>query len=150
LLTTACAGVLPIPARPPALPDPLLPYASHRPRHSMDASYILEIDIATFASSGRVQDERHVGKWLGVLDRIESIVATGATTVVLPCPMLQDQGLGVQVYAPFYADETFWWSRSYIRIVPSSCQCAAITCELRTCSLFCRPLLPIISCAGRD
>ena len=63
----------------------------------MESSFLMEIDPATFAAVDQVSDPRIAGKWLGVLERVDYILATGATTVVLPCAMLQGYGLGVQV-----------------------------------------------------
>lgn len=68
-----------------------------RPHHAMESSFLLELDPATFAGLEHVSDPRLAGKWLGVLERVDDIVATGATTVVLPCAMLRGDGLGVQV-----------------------------------------------------
>ena len=63
----------------------------------MDRSFLLEVDPESYATKAVVSDPRHVGKWLGVLDCAGALVATGATAVVLPCPMLRGEGLGVQV-----------------------------------------------------
>lgn len=75
------------------------PEAAHleRPRHSMEESFLLEVDPVTFAGVDHVSDPRIAGTWLGVLEGVAEIGATGATTVVLPCAMLRGDGLGVQV-----------------------------------------------------
>jgi hypothetical protein len=65
----------------------------------MEHSFFLEVGPDTYATAQRVSHPQHVGKWRGVLDRVEDIAATGATTVVLPCAMLRSEGLGVQVRA---------------------------------------------------
>jgi hypothetical protein len=67
-----------------------------RPRRALEEMVMLEIDPFTFALAGRVVPG-HEGKWLGVLDRLEDIQALGANTVLLPCPMFREEGLGVQV-----------------------------------------------------
>jgi hypothetical protein len=73
--------------------------ARRRPRRSAEELAILEVDPFTFAREGSVA-KGHEGKWLGVLDRLEHILATGVTAVALPSPMLRGPGLGVQVSVP--------------------------------------------------
>ena len=105
---SARAGVLPAvdagkggtpgdPAAPSDSDDEPPPAQLERPCHGMESSFLIEIDPATFAPVNLVSDPRIAGKWLGVLERVDFIVATGATTVVLPCAMLRGEGLGVQV-----------------------------------------------------
>lgn len=57
----------------------------------------MEVDPETYAVGAAVSQREHAGTWLGVLECAGAIAATGATAVVLPCPMLRQEGLGVQV-----------------------------------------------------